>query len=677
RSDIIVIIDEAHRSQYKDLAENMRTGLPNAQYIAFTGTPLLGRDRLTYQWFGDYVSEYNFAQSIDDGATVPLFYDKRVPEVLIENDDLSDEFAEILEDENLTEDQQAKLERDFATEIEVIKRDDRLETIAKDIIYHFPRRGYKGKGMVIAVDKFTTVKMYDKVKYHRAEEMRRLRREINNCSDKKVQEELEKSLKFLRDMDMAVVISEDAGEEEKFKNQVLEIRSHRIRLNSTDENGHDLEYKFKDPGDPLQLVFICSMWLTGFDAPTVSTLYLDKPMKNHTLMQTIARANRVAPGKTNGLIVDYYNVFRNLKRALAEYAEGEEWKGEDTEAKDPVEEKSKLFKLLDASIAEGLEFCKNLDIDLQAILEANNVFENLSYFEQYADKLLQKDNWKKQFFVYDNTITALYDACKPDIFQKEFKRPLVSVINYLRGVLDRSNSVNVDRARKRISELLDESVVTTEESKVGDKVPQEYGIKKSRVFDLSRLNFDKLRASFHKAEYKHIEIADLHLFIEDKLKQMLEKNVTRIDFVTRFQELIDRYNAGGAMTENYFEDLMKFAEELREEEKRHIRMGLSEEELELFDLLEKDKMTKAEEQAIKLAAKRLLKRLKEEQPKVLTLSWFKDTQSTKIVRSAIMDVLDATLPDSYDRRIYNEKVNVVFDHIYTMASSGRGWAAAA
>jgi type I restriction enzyme R subunit len=142
RSDIVVMVDEAHRSQYKTLAENMRAGLKNAQYLAFTGTPLLGRGRKTNQWFGDYVSEYNFQQSMDDGATVPLFYKKRVPQVLIQNEDLDDDLADIVEDENLDDAQQAKLENRFAKEIEVIKREDRLETIAADIVYHFPRRGY-------------------------------------------------------------------------------------------------------------------------------------------------------------------------------------------------------------------------------------------------------------------------------------------------------------------------------------------------------------------------------------------------------------------------------------------------------------------------------------------------------------------------------------------------------
>ena len=168
RDDIIVIVDEAHRTQYASLAENMRKGLPNAQYFAFTGTPILGKgDQLyqgkTYAWFGGYVSQYNFVQSIDDGATVPLFYQKRVPEVLIQNANLSDEFYQILDEANLDEKTQEKLEKEYSTELEVIKRDDRLETIAKDIVAHFPNRGYLGKGMVVSVDKFTSVKMYDKV----------------------------------------------------------------------------------------------------------------------------------------------------------------------------------------------------------------------------------------------------------------------------------------------------------------------------------------------------------------------------------------------------------------------------------------------------------------------------------------------------------------------------------
>ncbi|MCP4422715.1 MAG: DEAD/DEAH box helicase family protein, partial [Chloroflexi bacterium] len=378
RDDIIVIVDEAHRTQYKTLAENMRAGLPNAQYLAFTGTPLLGKGRKTNAWFGDYVSEYNFTQSMDDGATVPLFYEKRVPEVLIQNEDLSDEFYEILEDENLDEMQQAKLEKKFARETEVIVRDDRLETIAKDIVYHFPRRGYLGKGLVISVDKFTAVKMYDKVQYHWKEGIKNLRREIQQTRSVGKKAYLNKTLAFMRSTEMAVVISEDAGEEEKFAKKELNIIPHRVCINSVDSQGHDIEYQFKDADNPLCLVFVCAMWLTGFDAPTLSTLYLDKPMRDHTLMQAIARANRVTPHlihdvpKTNGEIIDYYNVFRNMKKALAAYALGAEGQEEM-----PVQEKSALFDLLDDALAQGVAFCLEKGIDLEGLSRSDEVFKNL------------------------------------------------------------------------------------------------------------------------------------------------------------------------------------------------------------------------------------------------------------------------------------------------------------
>lgn len=297
RDDIIVIVDEAHRTQYKDLAENMRTGLPNAQFLAFTGTPLIGAKRLTNAWFGDYVSEYNFAESIKDNATVPLYYVKRVPEVELQNDFLDSDFAEILEEENLTDAEQRRLENHYAKELEVIKRDDRLDAIAQHIVYHFPRRGFRGKGMVISVDKFTAVKMYDKVSYYWKEEIKKLNAQIIKTKDAAEKLRLKDLVDYMRKVEMAVVISEDADEEAKFAAEGLSIKPHRDRMNKVDENGFDIEDNFKDPNNPLQLVFVCAMWLTGFDAPSVSTLYLDKPMKGHTLMQTIARANRVYNGK--------------------------------------------------------------------------------------------------------------------------------------------------------------------------------------------------------------------------------------------------------------------------------------------------------------------------------------------------------------------------------------------
>ncbi len=367
----------------------MRVGLPNAQFLAFTGTPLLGSKRLTNAWFGDYVSEYNFAESIKDNATVPLYYVKRVPEVELQNDFLDSDFAEILEGENLTDAEQQRLENHYARELEVIKRDDRPDAIAQHIVYHFPRRGFRGKGMVISVDKFTAVKMYDKVNYYWREEIKKLNAQISKTEDTEEKLRLKDIVDYMRKVEMAVVISKEEDEETKFAAEGLSIKSHRDRMNKVDENGFDIEDNFKDPDNPLQLVFVCAMWLTGFDAPSVSTLYLDKPMKGHTLMQTIARANRVYNGKESGLIIDYLDVFKYLKRALADYASND---GDLM----PVKNIDKLLGQLKETINLINTFCLSHDVDLNKVVENGDTFKNLSLFQDYANIIVGNDDIKSK-----------------------------------------------------------------------------------------------------------------------------------------------------------------------------------------------------------------------------------------------------------------------------------------
>ncbi|MBS0382105.1 MAG: type I restriction endonuclease subunit R, partial [Proteobacteria bacterium] len=680
RNDIIVIVDEAHRTQYAGLAENMRTGLPNANYLAFTGTPLLGKtdkQGKTEAWFGGYVSEYNFQQSMEDGATVPLYYQKRVPEVLNQNENLSEEFAEILEDENLDEAQQQKLEDRFAKEMEVLKRDDRLDTIARDIVAHFPGRGYLGKGMVISVDKFTTVRMYDKVQAFWKEELKNLTGRISQTRDELEKARLRRRLDWMRRVEMAVIVSEEADEDKRFAAQKLDIKPHRARMNALDAHGHDVEYNFKDPEHPLQLVFVCAMWLTGFDAPTVSTLYLDKPMKDHTLMQTIARANRVTSFKINGIekrngeIVDYFNVFRSMKRALKDYAQGS------GSEKEPVQDKDELRKLLDDAIAQGREFCLARGVDLTAMLAQENVFDKLGQFNVFANALLANDEWRKSFNVYENSISALYEACKPEIVGQPISRD-VAVFQYLRGVIESIiGDADIDKVAQRIGELLDQSVVVDPNSHLNLRQGRsEYEIvQRGKVWDLSRIDFDKLRKEFKETHYKNIEIADLRAFIQHKLNQMLQQNTTRVAFAERLQRIIDNYNAGGSSNEQFYEELVQFTREMKEEDERHTREELSEDELEIFDLIKRNGLTQEETKRVKLAARHLLERLRQTNPKVLVQDWFKDRRTQETVRSTVTQVLDADLPTSYDRNIFKEKCDRVFNVVLDYAIQGRKWAA--
>ncbi|MBN1458197.1 MAG: type I restriction endonuclease subunit R, partial [Armatimonadetes bacterium] len=374
RDDIIVMTDEAHRSQYDTLALNMRTALPNAGFLAFTGTPLMVGEERTRQVFGDYVSVYDFRQSVVDGATVPLYYENRKPQLQLTNENLNEDMEALLEAAELDEAQEALLERQFAREYHLITRDDRLEAVAKDIVAHFTARGFQGKAMVICIDKATAVRMYDKVKKHWDAEIAVLQAQRLTARMGTI-EELDARIARMQETDLAVVVSQGQNEIADLAAKGLDIRPHRKRIVE-----QDMETKFKDPDDPFRLVFVCAMWMTGFDVPSCSTLYLDKPMRNHTLMQTIARANRVYPGKVSGLIVDYCGVFRNLQQALAIYGAGQ---GGDN----PVEDKATLVAALHAALADVRALLKEHGVSLEAIQAADG-FKRIGLLDDAVEALV-------------------------------------------------------------------------------------------------------------------------------------------------------------------------------------------------------------------------------------------------------------------------------------------------
>lgn len=670
RDDIIVLVDEAHRTQYKDLAENMRIALPNANFIAFTGTPLLGSKRLTNQWFGNYVSEYNFAQSVEDGSTVPLFYSRRVPEVGLQNDFLDDDVVEIIEDENLNDAETRLLENSSSRILEVIKRDDRLDKIAQDIAYHFPRRGFLGKGMVVSVDKFTAVKMYDKVQHYWTIEKQNLVKERNAAKTKEEKDRLTNIINYMNNVEMAVIVSEEADEGDKFAKQGLNIKIHREKMNYITPEGKDIEDRFKDPSDKLQLVFVCAMWLTGFDVPNLSTLYLDKPMKSHTLMQAIARANRVYPEKPCGIIVDYVNVFKYMKKALSDYATGSN--GEEFPAKDI----DKLIEYVEATICEADEFLKNIGIDIEKITENDDTLERLDILREAYDTIVAHDDDKEKFKVILNTLVNLYDASKPEIFEKNWHNEKFAALVYLHGLFYRSiDDEKIARARLRMVKLLDDSVSADDEFlKKTRQSSAQYFIQDSKVIDLSKIDVDELRKEIKSAKYKAVEIDDLKDFIEKALIQMLKRNCTRTQFAERFKRIIDAYNSGSSENEDYYEQLTKLLEEMKAENNRANVEGLKEEELEIFDLLiAGKKLTKADEQKVKLSAKNLYKKLTEEKDDLLVVDWYKDEQPLAKVKTAIEISLNEDLPESYDVDSFKSKTDLLLNHFIDMAVQGYGW----
>ncbi len=683
RNDIIVLVDEAHRSQYNTFAQNMRKAMPNANYLAFTGTPLLDANETTREWFGEYISEYNFAQSMEDGATVPLFYENRVPQVQLGNKYLNEDLAKIVEQDNLSLEDEERLKRQYATELELIKRDARLEEIAQDIVKHFPYRAYKGKAMVISVDKYTTVKMYDKVKAHWKVEKQKLNREIATAATPKEEQEKREILEFMRKAEMYVVISKDSDEEEKFAKQGLDIKPHRKAMETQFGNERlRLKDRFQKADDPFSLVFLCSKWLTGFDSPTISTLYLDKPMQNHTLMQTIARANRVAIDKTCGMIIDYFGVFENLEKALEKY--GKERNDQSGGIDRPVKDKQALKDLLVEAVDTAREFLLENECDIALILDNDNTFKKIKHFATFANNLSKTEELRKEFNVHENAIRNIYKATQPDTdILNEFKR-IKEAYEYLRQIINRERDTgDFDAAVEETRVLLDDSIYSKgyeiketilklEDTGISDNsdYSTSYEITPQQQIDLRRVNLDQVMRNFKRTELKYLAIVDFKAFIQTKLEQMLRRNTTRTDFAQRLQEIIDRYNTKTSDVNRFFAELKNYAEALRQEDLRAQSEGLTEEELQIFDLLYKDKLTKAEKQQVKLASQDLLAKLKAEKDNILVVDWHKNQRQRINVERYIMKQLYPHLEGVYDMPTFKEKSNEVFSFLMDKAESG-------
>jgi type I restriction enzyme R subunit len=672
RPDIIVMTDEAHRSQYDIFALNMRNALPNAAFIGFTGTPLMAGEEKTRAVFGDYVSIYNFKQSVDDQATVPLYYENRIPELQLTNPDLNADMVAVLEDAELDEAQEARLEREFAREYHLITRADRLDAIAADIAAHFAGRGFAGKAMVVCVDKATAVRMYDKVKaaWERrlAEHVETFRRNVStrNVStiDLMARADLEAQIAALKTTDMAVVVSQGQNEIEDMAALGLDIRPHRLRMVR-----EDLATKFKDPDDSFRLVFVCAMWMTGFDAPACSTIYLDKPMRNHTLMQTIARANRVFSDKVNGLIVDYIGVFRNLQRALAIYGSAA---GGGVELGDlPVQAKSALVAQLGQAIGAAASHCIGMGADLAAIRAAPDEFRRIARLDDAVEALIANDAAKLRYLSLAGDVARLYRAILPDPAANQYnaQRALFAVladkIRALAPVPDISGVLG------EVNDLLDESIkpdgyviraaaATVRDAGVGQS---------DHVLDLSKLDIDALQRRFSQG-HKRTEAEKLRGALNTRLARMVRLNRSRMDYLRQFQAMIDEYNSGAGNVETFFANLVAFAQGLDAEEQRGIVENLSEEELALFDLLIRPTMTltKDEEREVKRVAQELLQTLKAER---LVLDWRKQQQARSAVKLAIENALDRGLPPIYTPELFQQKCEAVYLHVYDSYQDAR------
>ena len=643
RDDIIVMTDEAHRTQYAVLALNMRNALPNARFIGFTGTPLIAEEtEKTKELFGDYVSKYNFKQAVDDHSTVPLFYENRVPELQLTNEQFDQDIESLLEQAALDEEQEKLLERRLAKSYSIITLDSRLERVAQDIVDHFINRGYQGKAMVISIDRVTAVRTYDKVQKYWQQTIERLEAQLDAASSTEQKADLAKQIKYMRDTDMAVVVSPAQNEIDDFRRKGLDILPHRERIIK-----EDLEEKFKSPNDPLRIVFVCAMWITGFDAPPVSTIYLDKPMHGHTLMQTIARANRVTPGKVNGLIVDYIGVFRDLQKALSIYSE-------DTEGEMPVRDKSELLaKLKEARQALDQYLFENTGLRLDNIHQTDG-FERLAAIEKSVNAIVASQESKINYEDIVANFNGLFKGILPDSQANEYL-PTYQLLRTIEGQLHSlAVATDIDNLSKDVANLLDSSI------EAGNYTIK--ALQADDLIDLSQIDFEKLRKDFN-VESSNIKVEQLRGKLDARLKRLIKLNKTRIGLADKFKSLIDEYNAGSKGGEESFDELMVLAKELDREEQRAVREEMSEEELVVFDLIIRPgpKLTDMEIKQVKKTARNLLSSLKQHR---LVLDWKKSQQNRAAVQRTIRDSLLEELPTSYDGVWQKRKQDTLYEHFY-------------
>ena len=644
--DILIMSDEAHRSQYGVFAENMMHLLPDASRIGFTGTPLLSDDNITARTFGGYLSVYDFKRAVEDGATVPLYYENRGDKLQdLQNPEISDRILDAIENADLDVDRQDKLEAEFAKEIHILTAEPRLRKIARDFAAHYSDLWTSGKAMFVCVNKVTCVRMYNYVQEYWQEEIKKTAARLKKASQQETQE-LERKLEWMKETEMAVVISQEQNEIQTFRKWGLDILPHREKI----EKGN-LDKRFKDSEDHLRIVFVCAMWLTGFDVKCLSCLYLDKPLKAHTLMQTIARANRVNEGKSNGLIIDYVGIVKALRNALADYTRNPAGK----EHTDPTIDKEKLIARILETTAAAKEFLSARNYDLQNLIDAKD-FSKVERL-QAAEAVCGTIEDRKTFVTYGSEISRLIRYTNRDELTSEQRSECNAVIAINNVLKRKRRHIDITDLMVEINSIINEYIQIEEQS---DAEP-----KTNAGFDISKINFELLGREFAKVRKTKLVLRDLEDVIRQKLDAMVAENPGRMDYYERYQVIISNYNGeqDRASIEKTFTELINLAQSLDDEQQRYIREGFTtEEELYVYDILFKPELSKAEIKKIKEVSTELLQKIKT----IISVSdhWSDKQETMAAVDNVILDILWAELPECYDEKSITDYRDKVKTYIY-------------
>lgn len=650
--DIIIMSDEAHRSQYGIYADNMMKLLPTAARIGFTGTPLLSSDNITARTFGGYVSVYDFKRAVEDGATVPLYYENRGEKIEdLHNPEITEQILDAIEAADLDVDQQDKLEEEFAKEIHLLIAEPRLESIARDFVNHYSDLWTSGKAMFVCLNKVTCVRMYNYVQEYWAKEIEVLESKIKNASQQEAQE-LRRKLKWMQETEMAVVISQEQNEIQTFKEWHLDIKPHREKMEK-----RELDKEFKDSKNPLRIVFVCAMWLTGFDVKCLSCLYLDKPLKAHTLMQAIARANRVNEGKSNGLIIDYIGIVKALRKALADYTANVSG----ISGTDPTIDKKELISRITDTIGKAKIFLAEHDFDLESLIVAVG-FAKLSYLQEAANAVCGTIENKKTYSTYASELNRLMKYIDRADITEHTRKQYEAIAAIYAELQKKCKHVNTTNLMIEINSIIS-SYIEIQHMPITSN-------QETRRFDISAIDFGLLRTEFAKVKRKNLVMRDLEEIIQQKLDRMLFTNPERINYYERYQQIIMGYNAeqDRATIEKTFMDLMDLANQMNQEEQRYAREGFSsDEELSLYDMLFRDDLSKNDIKKLKEVATTLLRKIKN---RIAEIDHWTDKQETKAeIDNLIRNILYAELPLCYDEISISTYRQRIYEYVYTRYKS--------
>ncbi|MDD3819642.1 MAG: HsdR family type I site-specific deoxyribonuclease, partial [Actinomycetota bacterium] len=596
RSNIIVIADEAHRSQYDFIdgyARHIRDALPNASFIGFTGTPLEREDKNTPEVFGNYIDIYDIERAIADGSTVSIYYESRLAKLKLNEDEvpkIDEKFEEVTEGEE--EEEKAKLKSKWARLEAIVGSEKRLRQVAEDIVKHFEERQniLDSKAMIVCMSRRICIDMYNEII-----KLRPLWHDDN-----------------IEGGAIKIIMTGSPSDPQDWQKHIY-----------TKDEKRFLADRFKDPEDKFRIAIVRDMWLTGFDVPCLATMYIDKPMRGHNLMQAIARVNRVYKDKPGGLIVDYIGIGFDLKKAITDYtASGGKGK--------PVIDKEEAVAVL----VEKYEILKSIiyGYDYSKIFETEDYNEKMKIIQGAIDFIVSDDDRKERFLKYSLELTKAYalSVPHPEALKLADEVAFFDAVKSRIKIITRSPLERKEDIDQAVKQIVSEAITTTEVIDIFTAAGMERP-------DISILS-DEFLFEIKKQEHKNLAIELLKRLINDEIKLKARKNLVKSrEFSEMLEEAIRKYHNKTIESAQIIEELINLAREIRESDKRGEELGLSEEELAFYDALETN------DSAVKILGDEVLKEIARELVitvrKNLTIDWSIRENVRALLRTKVKRVL--------------------------------------